>query len=128
MNNEDEQWRLMHILRGHTKLKHCDKICSDVLCLGGCLNQQAKLFRPEIMHGVKLIRESGSNKFPLTVLTAVDSRRACSNSKLGVVRSTDKFCDDPVCTVTGCLDVPAFYFREIIKIAREEELLEALKK
>ena len=116
---EVEQWRVMHILRGHVKPEHCRNQCTDDLCLRGCLNQRAALFRPEIMHGVEILRKRHDTRFPVMVPKI---RMRGEDSCNGLA------CYDTVCQVVGCMNAPAYNFRELIKVAREEELLRALKK
>lgn len=125
---ELEQWRLIHILHGNVKPEHCWHQCHDDFCSRGCLNQKANVFRPEIMHGVEILRRHSDPRFPLIAGTAFNSRRGCPDGNLGKIGSTDKLCNDPVCAVTGCLEKPAYNFRELIKVARDEELIAALKK
>ena len=116
---EVEQWRVMHILRGHVKPEHCRNQCTDDLCLRGCLNQRARLFRPEIMHGVEILRKRSDPRFPLMVPKIRMSGEDCCDHAA---------CHDTVCQVVSCMEVPAYNFRELIKVSREEELITALKK
>ncbi len=121
MNDQEEleQWRLIHILHGSAKPEHCWHRCHDDLCIRGCLNQKASFFRPEIMHGVEILRKQSDPRFPVMVpKIRMSGEDSCITS----------YCHDPVCQVVGCMEAPAYNFRELIKVAREEELLRVLKK
>lgn len=127
---EEEDWKLMHVLMmpEADKTGFCKTKCTDIVCDHGCLRQNAKVFRPSIMHGIKIAREQGSNKYPLYVTVASDYNHHCPGGELGTIGSNQMICRDPVCQVSGCLNKPAFHFRRLIKLAMEEELIEALKK
>jgi len=118
---ETEQWRLMHVLSGdHRKPGLCSKQCGDPMCEIGCLRQGAsEYFRAAIMHGVETLRLNGDSRFPLIVPTTQLSAKNCQNNTP---------CHDPVCQVVGCMSVPGYNFRELIKIAQQEKLIKVLQK
>jgi hypothetical protein len=126
----DEHWLTMHILSmsGRSTIGLCKERCVDPCCDYGCLQQSAKQFRPQIMHGIKYLREQGSDRFPLTAEVVYSDAHKCKGGDLGKVGTRDTYCKDPVCRVSGCLNRPAFQFRELIKIAAEQEIMNALKK
>lgn len=118
---ELERWQLIHALKGHGLINycHCAELCADPGCSTGCLNQDAQhTFRAEIMSGVKIIRNSGSNRFPITPIRG--SRTCMNHPPAG--------CHDSLCQVVGCLRKPAFHFRDLIRLAQKEAIFNALKK
>ena len=133
-SDEHEQWKVMHALQGHLKNVPCAKQCADSLCQSGCLQQSAKVFRGDIMHGIEFARTQDGSKYPLTYTRAFAAgalqctgQRACDNV-LAAHPFPGRACADPVCHVTGCMDVPAWHFRDLIKMASIVALMKALKK
>ena len=114
----EEQELLMHILpMGPADANGiCQKFCGDEMCNTGCLRQRAKVFRPQIMRGIKYLRNNMMDwdKYPLYVDAALKSPRKCE-------MYPKSECLDPVCGVTGCLEKPAFHYRKLIAIAIREE-------
>jgi hypothetical protein len=116
----EEQELLMHILRMGPADGNgiCVNKCSDELCNAGCTRQRAKCFRPQIMQAIKYLRNNmiDWDKYPLYADAALNPIRKCE-----LYPNSD--CLDPVCGVAGCLEKPAFYYRNLIAIAlREEEI------
>ena len=120
---EDEQQKLIHILTMPDKdsLGICTQACGDTVCSIGCLSQPAKIFRPQIMQGIRLCRERNWYKedYPLYGMAA--RKMNCTEKPL-------QYCVDPVCMVSGCLERPAFHYRHLIQIAIQEEIINKLKR
>ena len=119
MTKEDEQWELMHVLKGiHRTPGVCSTRCADPVCQAGCLRQLAKTnFRADIMHGVTIARNSGDPRFPFVVP---------ANYKGDCVGPYT--CYDATCQVVGCMEKPGYHFRDLIKLAHDNKIIEALKK
>ena len=119
---EEEEWKLMHVLSMGPRHRHglCVERCADNVCDDGCLNQKAKHFRPAIMMGIKELREQGDDRFPFSA--------AHANNLLKTCPATRATCSDAVCQVAGCLNIPAFHYRNIIKAADQAAVFKALKK
>jgi len=118
---ELERWQIVHALKGHGLINycHCAELCADPGCETGCLNQDAQhTFRHEIMRGVKIVRNSGSDRFPPTVI--VTGRKCTDHPKSS--------CSDSLCQIVGCLRKPAFNFRDLIRLAQKDLVFQALKK
>lgn len=118
---EGDHWQIMHVLRGnHLKPGLCSAPCEDPICQYGCLRQSAKTnFRAAIMHGVEVLRKQSDPRFPLMIPDTNIKREDCR----GFIT-----CRDPVCQVVGCMDIPAYNFRELIKIANDNKIIKALKR
>ena len=129
-DKEAEQWNIIHALKGdYSKIGQCAEQCGDSVCNYGCLRQSAQtVWRSSIMHGIQTVRETGSTEYPLNVGAYLGSNHECPAGQLGEIGSNRRFCKDPVCRVTGCLNVPAWRFRLLIKIALDNEIIDALKK
>jgi len=125
-----DQWGIIHALKGdHNKIGHCKEKCGDSLCDYGCLRRNAQIhYRASIMHAIAILRDLGSDEYPLNAGAYLDPRQECPGGNLGQVGSSKKICRDPVCRVTGCLYKPAHKFRELIKLDHDYQLFKALKK
>ena len=117
---ELERWRLIHALKGHGFLeaKHCEEQCDDPQCISGCLNQHAYLFRAAIVQGITLARATNDPRYPPAI---IQTSRICTDH-------APQYCHDTLCQVSGCLNRPAYLYRDIIKLASDEQLWKALKK
>ena len=122
MTTTNEEWTLLHALQGHDKNGHCvlNKRCADPVCESGCLGQNATEFRAQIMHGIAIARDQGDARWP-------ESADYYMNPDGKKCPTTGWQCVDAVCTVSGCLDVPAWKFRDLIKLERDEILFKALR-
>lgn len=114
------QWQIIHALKGPDGIGRCEHKCGDPVCSIGCLRSAASGgWRPYIMKGIELARKNGSPLYPLVVPDQNRSVFKCSRGR---------YCVDSVCQVSGCLDVPAYKFRNLIKAAQHDEVITALKK
>jgi hypothetical protein len=115
--DEAEQLKLMHILKLGGTDKHgiCLAKCDDEACNVGCLQQQAKIFRPQIMQGVRIYRERNWHKYPLYAESAFQTGKPCTREGMHIV------CKETVCGVVGCMERPAWQFRDLILLALREE-------
>jgi len=131
--SETEEWQLMHVLKGHVKSCHCAGRCGDPVCQAGCLQQSAKVFRGDIMHGIQISRDNGESTYPISAASmsgSLECTGQCAKDNVIASHRTPAqthICADAVCHISGCMDVPAWKFRDLIQMAVREELMKALK-
>lgn len=118
VKEEADRWLVMHVLAGDpNRCGVCSTRCEDPLCnKTNCLRRRASFFRTEIMHGVEAVRNYDPAKYPFII--PEEFKCDCVDEYL---------CSDGTCQVVGCMAVPAYNFRELIKVAFDEKLFKALK-
>ncbi len=129
MSKTDDKWTTYHALRhqvnnlgntgsleGFEQRLRCQESCADPVCKKRrCLNASGKGFRQELMLGVRRSRKLGKPDFPVTIVGTINGRKRqnCPGARGS--------CDDEVCKIIGCMDRPAYLFRDLLRLGYAEQ-------